>query len=134
MFENGRADDHDLLRQKFAKTERSWIAYGCVSADFRLPFCDSFAISTTGQIAEMDSLSPVKQIRVYVGQAFVEEQQKELRLRQLAAAMSLMQQALSLLDQAENADTSSVHLDLAIERLRDLMAKSTNSANPQSPG
>lgn len=36
--------------------------------------------------------------------------------------MELMQQALSLLDQAGDADSCSVHLDLAIERLRDLLA------------
>lgn len=84
--------------------------------------------------AQMNSLSHAKQNPRICWTGVVEEQQKELRLRQLAAAMSLMQEALSLLDQAENADTSSVHLDLAIERLRDLMAKSTNSASPQPPG
>lgn len=58
------------------------------------------------------------------------------RLQQLADAMALMQQALSLLDQADDADSSSVHLDLAIERLRDLISNSSpgRQPNPPDPG
>lgn len=51
-------------------------------------------------------------------------------MEQLVTAMALMQQALSLLDQAGDADSSSVHLDLAIERLRELLAK--HSARDES--
>lgn len=69
-------------------------------------------------------------------EARVQEGMPKSRLRQLADAMALMQQALSLLDQADDADSSSVHLDLAIERLRDIMSNSSprGQANPPDPG
>jgi len=55
----------------------------------------------------------------------MQEGRSELRLQQLADALALMKQALSLLDQANDADSSGVHLDLAIERLQDLIAASS---------
>lgn len=61
-----------------------------------------------------------------MGQVWVQEDRPVLKLQQLVAAMALMQEALSLLDQAGDAGSSSVHLDLAIERLRDLISRSSD--------
>lgn len=56
-----------------------------------------------------------------VAERSAQERPQKARDQQLAAAMSLMREALALLDQSSDADSSSVHLDLAIERLRDLI-------------
>lgn len=57
------------------------------------------------------------------GEVAVEE--RNSRARQLADAMALMRQALAILDESNDADKSSVHLHLAIERLRDLTGESS---------
>lgn len=58
------------------------------------------------------------------GKVAVQEGRKDTRARQLAAAMALMQRALAILDESNDADKISLHLHLAIERLRDLTGES----------
>lgn len=58
------------------------------------------------------------------GEVSLQPSQKT-RDQRLAVAMSLMRDALVLLDQSNDADSSSVHLHLAIERLRDVTGESS---------
>ena len=76
------------------------------------------------EVSTLDQTSPIMLEREGLDEA-AQRQQRGPRGQRLAAAMALMQQALALLDEADDADSSSVHLDLAIERLRDVIGDSS---------
>ena len=49
--------------------------------------------------------------------------------RNVSAALDLMVEALTILDEREAPADIGAHLDLAIERLREFVGQSTNSLN-----
>jgi len=69
------------------------------------------------------------------GEASVESGSSEAREQQLRNALSLMRNALQMLDEAECSAEVGAHLDLAICRLTDLLPRSASDValDPEPP-